>query len=123
MGFTDIVRGLLDDTQRLIRDEIALARSEVRQNIKSAVAGAAVLAIGGVFAVVGFIYVALMAVFLISLVLPAWLAALIIGFFLLIVGGIMLLVGMNMLSKATAKPEETIETLREDREWLRRQMR
>ncbi len=60
---------------------------------------------------------------LLSLWLPIWAAALIITGVFAVVGAAFVLGGVARLKKVDLKPEETIETLKEDQEWLRKMMR
>lgn len=50
----DIVGEVTDSTQRLVRDEIALAKAEVTEKVKSLGRGAAVIAAAGVFVLIAF---------------------------------------------------------------------
>ena len=60
---------------------------------------------------------------LLALVLPVWLAALIVTAGLLVVAGILALIGRRMLARAKPVPEQTMQSLKENQEWLKRQMR
>ena len=53
--------------------------------------------------------------------MPMWLAALIVGVVVLVVGGVLAWVGYKRLKTVNPLPERTIDTLREDVEWLHNQ--
>lgn len=52
-----------------------------------------------------------------------WLAAGLVGLVLLLVGAGLALLGKNRLSASNLKPENTIESLKEDQEWANRQIK
>jgi divalent metal cation (Fe/Co/Zn/Cd) transporter len=56
-------------------------------------------------------------------VIALWLSALVIGAVIAAVGLVLVIKGVNTLRQEDPTPQETIETLKEDREWLRDQTR
>ncbi len=117
--FSDLTRGI----QTLISQEIELAKLELKESAQSAGLAGAFLAGAAVFGLVGLIMAAVTVTILLALVLPAWLSALIvtIGFFA--VAGFLGLLGKSKLSETKPVPQQTLETLKEDQEWLKRQLR
>ncbi len=120
---SDLVGEISGDVQRLVRDEIRLARVELTQNIRGAIIGVAGIAIAGALAYLGIWYVGLAVFWAIFLAIPGWAAALsvAVGFFIL--AGLAFLVGRSRLRPSELLPEQTIESLEEDREWLQRRGR
>jgi hypothetical protein len=114
---------LARETSRLFRQEIALARAEVLDRLGQLGTGAAELAIGGVLAFAGFLVLLAAAVLGLSNVLPAWLAALIVGLVVLAIGGFFVLKGRRDVEPANLVPRRTLRTLRDDAEWAKEQMR
>jgi hypothetical protein len=54
--------------------------------------------------------------------LPWWLAALIVTVVVLAIGGFLVQRGLTALKHETMAPEQTIQTLKEDRQWAKEQM-
>jgi nitrate/nitrite transporter NarK len=54
-----------------------------------------------------------------SLYWEPWQAALGVGVVLAIVASIVIVIGLQQLKQARIKPEQTIETLEENKEWLK----
>jgi hypothetical protein len=111
----DLVRRAIDQTQTLIRDEVALAKAELAGKARSAAmggglfGGAALLGLYGAGALVA------AAVLAVALVLPAWAAALIIGGLLLLLAGLLALAGRARLRRAGSPvPEEAVAGVRAD---------
>jgi uncharacterized membrane protein YqjE len=119
----ELFRDLTTGTQTLIGQEIRLAKLEITQGLKNGAQGMAFLAVAGVFGLVGLIALAFTMVAVLSLFLPAWLSALIVTVLFFGIAGIMALLGKKKLNKASPAPQETIETLKEDQEWLKQQIR
>lgn len=124
-GLGDLLRELADGSGRLVRQEVRLARLEVQKLLGQIATGTAAAATGGVLLLIG---VMTLLTGIILLVGDAWLrdrywlAALIVTVVLGIVGAWLGRRGVALLSPARLKPEQTVETLREDKEWLKRRL-
>ena len=62
-------------------------------------------------------------IIILGAMIPLWLSAAIIGFVILAVGIILVVKGANTLRQESPAPQETVETLKEDSEWLKDQTR
>ena len=120
----DLFKRLTTDTGELVRQEISLAKAEMRQAGATlardgAKIGIAVgLALAGVLALTAFLIVALG-----NLLDNYWLAALIVGVLFLAIGGLMARNAVNDIKRRGLKPEETIGTLQEDTAWAKQEAR
>jgi hypothetical protein len=56
-----------------------------------------------------------------ALIMPAWVAALIVGVALAIAAGIMLEGGVKSFQKIHPTPERTVETIKENIQWAKQQ--
>jgi hypothetical protein len=125
-GIGTLVRELADGSATLVRGEATIARTEIGDVVKGIATGTGFIAIGGVLALLGGLSLLAGVILLIGdQWLPRdlyWVAALLV---VLVSGGIALLFfkrGLSMLSPASLAPDQTVETLREDKEWLKRRM-
>jgi uncharacterized membrane protein YqjE len=120
----DLFRQLAQDSTTLIRQEVALAKTEVRENVKTAARDMTMIAVGGAIAAVGgLVLTAFLVILLGSLLVNYWLAALIVGVIYLLVGGGLAWSNLNRLREADLKPEHTIDSLKEDKEWIQQEIR
>jgi uncharacterized membrane protein YqjE len=119
----EVVRDLAHGTQTLIMQEVQLAKLELKESVMGATRAAIFLGGAAVFGLVGLIMASVTVAALLALVLPLWLSALIVTVGLLVVAGILGLIGRSRLAKAKPVPEQTIQSLKENQEWLKRQMR
>lgn len=119
----DIARELISDVSALLRTELQLARTEIRNDVSALGQGVVLATVGGVVAFLGVMFLLLAAVFALGATLPLSTAALIVGAVVLIVGVVLALVGVNRLRNTNPLPEETIESLQEDARWLQNRRR
>ena len=113
---------LIDDVSQLFRNEIALARAEVRESVGKAKAGIGAVAVGGAVLLVGAL--ALVAALILGLaeVVEPWLAALIVGAIFAVVGYVMLQAGKRKLEPSNFAFERTQESLRKDKDTVTRSL-
>jgi uncharacterized membrane-anchored protein YhcB (DUF1043 family) len=55
--------------------------------------------------------------------MPLWLSALIVGVVVIVIGAIMIMSGRSSLQKMTVVPEQTVESMKENTEWAKEQVR
>lgn len=118
-SLSDLASELVADVGSLLRSELQLARTEIRQEVSALIWGTALLASGGAVLFLGVLYLLLAATFAIGYALPLSSSALIVGAVVFVVGAILAAIGAGKLSMAKPVPEQTIESLREDVRWLR----
>lgn len=118
-SFGELLGQLANNSAALVRDEIALAKQEMSEKISSFQSGVITTAIGGVIALLGVLALVAAAIIGLAHYMDAGLAALIVGAVLALIGGIIAMSGIGRLKRTSLKPEQTIETLEEDKEWLK----
>lgn len=101
--------------QELFHREVELLKAELVAKLKALGVGAGLL-VGAAVVLLFMVGVLLTAaVFALSLVMPGWLAALIVAAFLLIVAGILALIGYRVLKRGIPPvPTESIDSLQKD---------
>lgn len=104
--------------RQMVRSEIKLAKSEITEAARGARSSGVMFAIGGVLGMFALGFLFLTAMFALEIVLPNWLAALIVGLVLLLGAGIGIAVGRERL-KAIHPPRETLQTIKEDFQWVK----
>ena len=119
-----LVRGILGDLRQLIRDEIALARVEVREQAGRAKLAAGALGAAAVALAFGctFLLVAIAVGVADLLDWPVWAGFLAVALLLTVGGMVMLSTGRKRLRSVHAVPEQTIQTLKENSEWIARRL-
>lgn len=117
-----LLRELSQQTSTLVRQEVALAKAELTQKGKLAGKGAGML--GGA-AVMGLGLLGAFTTFLIAVIalaVPVWVAAAAVTVLYALLAGVLALAGRSELRRATPpKPEQTIDTVKEDVQWAKNQ--
>ena len=118
--FGDLSRQL----STLVRQEIDLARTETTQRVTAVTRDAALIGAGAALGYAGLLFLlAALVAFLVYAGLDTWLAALLVGLVTLAVGGALVWRGREGLRTAKLVPERTIETLKDDAEWAKEQIK
>jgi uncharacterized membrane protein YqjE len=120
----ELIRGILSDIRSLIREEIALARVEMREQagrVKTAAVSLGVaivaLACGGVLLLIA------VATGIADLFdWPVWAGFLLLGALLAAGGIIALTLARSQLRQVHAVPERTVSTLKENSQWIARRL-
>ncbi|MGV0792419.1 phage holin family protein [Mycolicibacterium sp. XJ1819] len=110
----ELMSQLSSQTSRLVRDEIRLAQKEFQQSAKHAGLGAGLFSVAGLLAFFGVATFIAAAVAALSLVLPVWASALIVGGTLVVLAGIAALVGRKEAREVTPAAPRTVETVKAD---------
>jgi Putative Actinobacterial Holin-X, holin superfamily III len=110
-----LIGQLTEQISQLVRDEARLAQAEVSQKAKRLGTGAGLFGGAGLFAFFGLAVLITAAVLALALVLPGWLAALIVAVVLFAVAGVLALVGKKDVEKGTPPvPSEAIASTKAD---------
>ena len=120
---TSLLGRVIDDARELFREEVALARAEIREEVSAwAAAGGAMAAGGAVLGVAAlFILVALALGVAALLQWPNWAGFLLVGVVLGVVGAVALMAGRAKAHRILTLPKTT-ETVKETSEWMKNRM-
>jgi hypothetical protein len=121
-SLSSLVGGIINDFQSLMKQEVALARREIADELRKAKQAAISLGIGvGVLAIGGLLLI-FMLVHLLSWAVPAiplWACYGIIGGLLILAGGALLLRAKAKAEDIHVVPERTAETMKENLKWIK----
>jgi hypothetical protein len=118
--FGDLAR----DMGVLVRQELGLATTEIAHKATGAARDVAIVAVGGLVAYAGLLGIlAALVIGLAAAGLSWWQAALAVGVVVAIVGAVVVQRGMAALKRVDFAPRATLETLKEDTQWAKDQMR
>jgi len=117
--FADLSR----ETTALVRHEVDLAKTELSKKGAKVGKDIGFLAIGGAVAYAGFLAILAALIILVANLIPWWLSALLVGIIVAAVGGFLIQRGLSALKQENLAPQQTIQTIKEDTEWAKEQMR
>ena len=111
---------LSNETSTLIRQEMELARAELTEKGKQAGKGAGLFGGAATVALLGAGAITAGIVLLLALLIPDWLAAIIVGLVYVGVAALLGLKGRDEMQHATPPvPEQTVDTVKEDVQWAK----
>jgi hypothetical protein len=122
-SLSQLVGQLTDDARDLVRQELAIARTEATQTAKTLAVSGAFVATGATLLLVGVVVLTVFLVIGLGELLGDrfWLSSLIIGSLFALAGVLALLRGRRGLRSDALKPAATIDTLQQTREWASRE--
>jgi len=118
----ELFSDLAKETGTLVRQEAALAKSELTQKAKNAASDGAVVGIGVVLAALGGLGLFAGLILLLGTVMPLWAAAFLVGGIFVAGGAGVAWFGVRALKRIDATPRVTVRTLKENKQWLTEQM-
>lgn len=118
-----LLSGLIGDLQNLIRGEVDLARTEVREEVGAAMRGAMMLAVAAMVALTALIVLMFGLATYIEKWVNEWQALGIVGLGLVIIAALAGMLGKRRLSSSAIKPDRTIASLKEDKQWASQQVK
>jgi uncharacterized membrane protein YqjE len=110
----EVISDLFRDGSELVRQEVELAKTELRENISRIARDSVGVAIGSALSLVGLLALVAAAILGLAEVLPAWASALIVGGVLMVIGLVLVMANIRAMRETGLAPKKTIETLRED---------
>ena len=115
----ELLGQLANNSAALVRDEIDLAKQEMSEKLTRFRSGVIITGIGALIGLVAILTLCAAAVIGLGNYVGPGYSALIIGAALALIGGVIAFAGISKLKQMSLKPEKTIETLQEDKEWLK----
>jgi uncharacterized membrane protein YqjE len=113
---------LVGNMQDLIRGEVSLAKQEIKEEATAAGVGAGFMAGAGAMGLVCAFFVGLTLTYALTNLVPNWAAALIVAALFALVGFVLFTMGKSRLQHVNPVPRQTIESLKEDAEWVKQQV-
>jgi hypothetical protein len=115
LSTAELVQRVSEQATRLVHDEIALARAELADKARHAGVGIGLFGGGAVLIVYAVGALVATAALALALVLPGWLAALIVAVALLLLAGLLALIGRREVQRATPPaPRDAVSNVRAD---------
>ncbi len=114
---------LASETSTLVKQEVALAQTELTQKATKVGKNVGYLVVGGAVAYAALLsFVAALIIGLGGLLGRYWLAALIVGIVVAVAAVVMIMSALSALKNTGITPTQTVETIKEDAQWLKDQV-
>jgi hypothetical protein len=120
-SLAQLLTGIVNDAKELLRQELALAKHEIREDLRKTKMAMLSLGIGIGVAAIGGLLLILMLVHLLNALagLPLWACYGIVGGLLLIMGGVLFLIAKHTIARIDVVPPQTVETMKENVQWIK----
>ena len=118
----DLFSELATETSALVRQEVALAQVEMTQKAPVIGKNVGILVVGGAIGYAALLAILAAAIIGLALFVPPWAAALIVGAIVGIVAFALISSALKSLKQTSLTPQQTVETLKEDAQWLKHQV-
>ncbi len=118
-----LLRGIVDDTQKLLRQEIALARVEVTEDAMRARDAVVGISLGAMMGYLAFIFGCFAVVYLLVAYqpkLPVWGAYAIVAGALALVSWICTARGIRKAREIRGVPQQTMDSIQQGFQWMQR---
>ena len=118
----DLFSELAAETGTLVRQEVALAQVEITGKATRVGKQVGYLAVGGAIGYAAMLAIMAGIIIGLSSFIPAWAAALLVGAIVAGVSFFLVSSAIERLKNTNLKPEESVESIKEDAQWLKNQL-
>ena len=118
----DLFSELAGETSLLVRQEVALAQVELTEKATRTGKNVGFLVVGGAVAYAALLAVLAAVIIGLSNFIPAWASALIVGVIVAIVAYLLITSALAALKKTDLTPHQTVESIKEDAQWIKNQV-
>ena len=115
----ELIGNISNDLSQLFRQEVELAKVELKQEAAKAGKAAGMLGGAGFAGYLAVVLLSFAAVFALANVMDAGWAALIVAVVWGVIGAVLYLTGRNKLKTVDPMPRRTVDTIKEDAQWLK----
>jgi uncharacterized membrane protein YqjE len=119
----DVLQDIVGNIQEIIRSEVRLAKAENKQEAAKATGPAIMWLVGAASGLYALGYLLFTAVMGLATMMATWVAALIVGAVLSVIAIALLSAATNRLKHPSTVPERTIESLKENVQWAKDQIK
>ena len=120
-SLSELVTAMTEDVSTLMRKEVELAKEEIRIEARKAGKAGAGFAGAGISGLYAGIALVMALGFGLDQLMPSWLGFLLIAIVLAAVAAVLVKKGQAELEQLNPAPEQTIETMKENAQWLSEQ--
>jgi Putative Actinobacterial Holin-X, holin superfamily III len=119
----DLLTTLARNTGTLVQQEVQLAATEMTAKARGAARDLGMIAAGGALVHIGVLAILAAVVVGMSPLIPIWLSSLVLGVMATVVGYVVLRKRVDSLGRLNPIPKETVQTLKDDKLWVKEQFR
>ena len=114
-----VLRDVVRDVQDMVRAEIRLAKVEIRDEVRRAVSSSVWFAAGAASVVSAWVFLLWALAYALATKMPMWAATLVIAVAMAAAAAVLIMGGIQRARRLQAIPERTVESLKENLEWIK----
>ena len=118
-SLSDVLQDILRNLQDMVRFEIRLAKTEIREEVREAVTSSIWIAAGTVGAVSAWIFLLWTLAYALATRMPMWAATLVIAVVMTATATMLIMGGVQRAGRIQPIPERTVESVKENLEWIK----
>jgi len=116
---SDVFQDILRNLQEMVRSEIRLAKVEIRAEVKQAVSSGVWIAAGGVAATSAWIFLLWTLAYALATRMSMWAATLLVAVVMAAAATALIMSGIRRARRIRVIPERTVESVKENLEWMK----
>ena len=116
---SNVLQDILRNLQDMVRFEIRLAKTEIREEVREAVTSSIWIAAGTVGAVSAWIFLLWTLAYALATRMPMWAATLVIAVVMTAAATMLIIGGVQRARRIQPIPERTVESVKENLEWIK----
>ncbi len=116
---SQLLSRMTNDLSTLFRKEVELAKIEIKEDAKQTARAGGLYGAAGFAAYLTVLMLSFAVAFLLDLVLPTWIGFLIVGGLYGVAAFLLFRSGQERFKRINPVPEQTVETIKEDVEWVK----
>jgi hypothetical protein len=116
---SDILQDLLTDLEGMVRDEVRLAKAEIREDLTQALSSGTWIVAGVVVALSAWLFLLWTAAYALSTAMSAWAATLVVAVVTAVAAAVLIVGGIHRAKRLQPTPERTVESVKETLGWLK----
>ncbi len=116
---SDVLQDILRNLQDMVRSEIRLAKVEIREEVRRAVSSGVWIAAGTVGAVSAWIFLLWTLAYALATRMPMWAATLVVAVVMAAAAAVLIMGGIRRAKRIQPIPERTVESVKENLEWMK----
>jgi len=117
-----VLQDIVRDIQEIVRSEVRLAKTELHEELTKTRSASLLIDLGAASGVFSMLFALLTIVYALSIVIPAWLAALCVAVGIGVVAAATIIAGLRRFKTISAAPK-TVANMKENIEWAKQQIK
>jgi len=116
---SDVLQDIVRNLQDMVRSEIRLAKVEIREEASRAISSGIWIAVGTVGVVSAWIFLLWTLAYALATRMPMWAATLVVAVVMAAAAAVLIMGGIRSATRIHPIPERTVETVKENLEWMK----